>query len=147
MVWTGSIWLRIGTSGGLLWTRWWTFGFLKMLGSSWVAAQLATSQEGLSSVSKYTTNYRGVLYNVKRMYCRPNVPKIVLFVKLFSMVFATFLSFKDKGSIHRYLVGGYTTQTHDPRAAKCTPLGWSITGGRSGFVGTPRMSVSEENPF
>jgi hypothetical protein len=52
MVWTGSIWLRIGTSGGLLWTRWWTFGFHRMLGSSWVAAQLAASQEGLRSVSK-----------------------------------------------------------------------------------------------
>jgi hypothetical protein len=37
---------------GLLWTRRWTFGFLKMLGTSWVAAQLAASQEGLSSVSK-----------------------------------------------------------------------------------------------
>jgi hypothetical protein len=52
MVRTGSIWLRIGTSGGLLWTRWWTSGFLKMLGISWVATQLAASQEGLSSVSK-----------------------------------------------------------------------------------------------
>jgi hypothetical protein len=51
-VWTGSIWLRIGAGGGLLWTRWWTFGFLKMLGSSWVVAQLTASQEGLSSVSK-----------------------------------------------------------------------------------------------
>jgi hypothetical protein len=39
-------------TGGLLWTQWWTFGFLKMLGSSWVAAQLAASQKGLSSVSK-----------------------------------------------------------------------------------------------
>jgi hypothetical protein len=54
MVWTGSIWLRIGTSGRLLWTRWWTIGLLKMRGSSWVVARLASSQEGLSSVSKYT---------------------------------------------------------------------------------------------
>jgi hypothetical protein len=51
MVWIGLIWLRIGNSRGLLWTRQWTFGFHKMLGSSWVAAQLAASQEGLSSVS------------------------------------------------------------------------------------------------
>jgi hypothetical protein len=35
--WTGSIWLRIGTGGGLLWIRWWTFGFHKMRGVSWVA--------------------------------------------------------------------------------------------------------------
>jgi hypothetical protein len=33
------------------WTRWWTFGFHKLLGSSWAAAQLAASQDGLSSVS------------------------------------------------------------------------------------------------
>jgi hypothetical protein len=51
MVWIGLILLRIRTGGGLLWTRWWTFGFDKMLGSSWVAAQVAASQEGLSSMS------------------------------------------------------------------------------------------------
>jgi hypothetical protein len=33
MVWTGSNWLRIRTSGDLLWTRWWTFGFLKIAGN------------------------------------------------------------------------------------------------------------------
>jgi hypothetical protein len=33
-----------------LWTRQWTFRFHKILGSSWVAAQLAASQEGLSSM-------------------------------------------------------------------------------------------------
>jgi hypothetical protein len=26
-VWSGFTWLRIGTVGGLLWLRWWTFGF------------------------------------------------------------------------------------------------------------------------
>jgi hypothetical protein len=52
IVWIGLIWLKIRTSGGLLWIRYWTFGFHEMLGSSWVAAQLMTPQEGLSSVSK-----------------------------------------------------------------------------------------------
>jgi hypothetical protein len=52
VVWIGLILLRIGTNGGLLWTRYWTFGFRKMLESSWVAAKLAAPQEGLSSVSK-----------------------------------------------------------------------------------------------
>jgi hypothetical protein len=36
---TGFGWLRIGSSGGLLWTRWWTFGFHKKAGyflTSWV---------------------------------------------------------------------------------------------------------------
>jgi hypothetical protein len=48
----GLIWLRIGTSGGFLWTRYWTFEFHEMLGGSWGAAQLTAPQEGLSSVSK-----------------------------------------------------------------------------------------------
>jgi hypothetical protein len=53
MIWTGPIWHRIETSGGVLWT----FGFIKMLGTSWVAAQLADSQEGAKlrmQVSKYS---------------------------------------------------------------------------------------------
>jgi hypothetical protein len=28
-VWIGFEWLRTGTGGGLLWVRWWTFGFLR----------------------------------------------------------------------------------------------------------------------
>jgi hypothetical protein len=52
MVGIGSIWLRIRTGGGLMWRRWWTSGFHKMLGSSRVAAQLAASQEGPSSMSE-----------------------------------------------------------------------------------------------
>ena len=31
--------LRIGTGGGHLWVRWWTFGFRKMRGISWLAAE------------------------------------------------------------------------------------------------------------
>jgi hypothetical protein len=52
MVWIGSIWLRIGTSGELLWTRCWTFGFHNMLGNHLVAEQLVTSQEGLAPLVK-----------------------------------------------------------------------------------------------
>jgi len=36
---TGWSWLRIGTGGGHLWVRWWTFGFRKMRGISWLAAE------------------------------------------------------------------------------------------------------------
>ena len=43
-VWNGLIWLRIGTSGGLLWMRQWTFGFHKMRGISWLAKKLLASQ-------------------------------------------------------------------------------------------------------
>ena len=36
---TGWSWLRVGTGGGHLWVRWWTFGFHKMRGISWLAAR------------------------------------------------------------------------------------------------------------
>jgi hypothetical protein len=29
VVWIGFDWLRTGTGGGLLWVRWWSFGFLR----------------------------------------------------------------------------------------------------------------------
>jgi hypothetical protein len=47
---TGLIWLRTGTGGGLLCIRWWTFGFHKMRGISWVAEDILASQEGLCSM-------------------------------------------------------------------------------------------------
>jgi hypothetical protein len=58
--WDGMDWidqLRITTSGGGLL---WTFGFHKKLGSSWVAAQLAASQEGLSSMSEWWERLDGL---------------------------------------------------------------------------------------
>ena len=39
VVGTGWSWLRIGTGGGRLWVRWWTFGFHKMRGISWLAVK------------------------------------------------------------------------------------------------------------
>jgi hypothetical protein len=48
--WTGLMWLRTGISGGLSWTWLWTSGLHKILGNCWVGAQLAASQEGLSSI-------------------------------------------------------------------------------------------------
>jgi hypothetical protein len=39
------IWLRIGTGGGSLWMRWWTFGFHKIRGVSWLAEDLLAFQE------------------------------------------------------------------------------------------------------
>jgi len=35
-VWTGCMWLRRGSSGGLFWTRKWTFGFPKRRWIYWV---------------------------------------------------------------------------------------------------------------
>jgi hypothetical protein len=49
-VWSGFIWLRIGTSGGLLWTPQRTFGFHKRRGISWLHEQLLASQGRLCSI-------------------------------------------------------------------------------------------------
>jgi hypothetical protein len=46
----GFIWFRIGISGGLLWTREWTFGLPIMLPNSWEVEQLLASQYGLTSM-------------------------------------------------------------------------------------------------
>jgi hypothetical protein len=46
-----------GSTRGLMWTQWWTSGFHKMLGSSRVAAQLAASQEWLSSMSEWVSEF------------------------------------------------------------------------------------------
>jgi hypothetical protein len=55
-MWIGFIWLKIGTGGGLLWTRWWTFGFHKMWGIPWLAVRtlsfsIRTLLHGVSLVS------------------------------------------------------------------------------------------------
>jgi hypothetical protein len=49
-VWTGLVWFRIGTSGELLWTRWWTFSFNNMLINYRVATELVASKPVPSSV-------------------------------------------------------------------------------------------------
>jgi hypothetical protein len=49
----GIYWIDLAqdrASGGLLWTQQWSFGFHKMLGNSWEAAQLPASKEGLISM-------------------------------------------------------------------------------------------------
>jgi hypothetical protein len=55
--WTGSSWLTIGTGGGRLWVRWWTFGFHKMRGVSWLAANRLASREGLFSMDWEVTKH------------------------------------------------------------------------------------------
>jgi hypothetical protein len=51
----GKVWTR-GTSGGLLWTQQWTFGFHKRRGISWLAEWLLTSQEGFCSLELVIRN-------------------------------------------------------------------------------------------
>jgi hypothetical protein len=50
VMWTGLVWLRIGTCGELLWIRYWTFGFLEMLGNYRMAWHLVASRVVLSSI-------------------------------------------------------------------------------------------------
>jgi hypothetical protein len=56
VMWTGLIWLRIGTGGELLWIRYWTFGFLEMLGNYRVASQPVASWVLLSSIVRLLLN-------------------------------------------------------------------------------------------
>jgi hypothetical protein len=44
-MWTGCIWLRIGTTGGLLWTWSWTFSSHKRREISWLTQWLSLPQE------------------------------------------------------------------------------------------------------
>jgi len=48
--WIKAIWLRIGSGGGRLWMRQWTFGFHKMRWIPWLAENQLASQEGLCSM-------------------------------------------------------------------------------------------------
>jgi hypothetical protein len=50
------MWLRIGTSGGLLWIRWRTLGFYERREISWLAKRQLVFQEGLCS--KSSRNWR-----------------------------------------------------------------------------------------
>jgi hypothetical protein len=43
VMWTGLVWLRIGTGGELLWIRYWTFWFHEMLGNLRVASRVVLS--------------------------------------------------------------------------------------------------------
>jgi len=49
-VWSGSIWLKIGTGGGHFITRQWTSGFHEMWGISWLAENRLVSQERLCTM-------------------------------------------------------------------------------------------------
>ena len=52
-----SSWLRIGTGGGNLWMRKWTFGFPEMREISWLAENQLASQEELCSMEKVSNKY------------------------------------------------------------------------------------------
>ena len=57
--WSEFFWFRIGTDGGLLWTRYWTFDSYNVTGNSWLAEKLLASQEELCCLvlNNYLLNY------------------------------------------------------------------------------------------
>jgi hypothetical protein len=65
-MWTGLVWLRIGTGGELLWTRYWTFGFHEMLGNYYVQVSAPAKRclftppglEPSGNVAPYVERYR-----------------------------------------------------------------------------------------
>jgi len=59
MLGANMCWLRIGTDGGHLWIRWWTFGFHNVRAISWLAAEPVSFSRRtlLHGVSKYIRIY------------------------------------------------------------------------------------------
>jgi len=61
--WTGLMWFRKRTGGGLLWMWYWTFGFHKMCGISWLTENWLASKEGLCSMQLVTIITLHILRN------------------------------------------------------------------------------------
>jgi hypothetical protein len=74
VVCTGLVWVKIGTSGELLWKRYWTLGIYKLLRNYRVATQLVTSLVVLSSIELVSyllpaanSVTQSVIYNIARV--------------------------------------------------------------------------------
>ena len=63
---TGWSWLRIGTDGRHLWIRWWTFGFHKVRGISWLAAEPVSFSR------------RTLLHGVSKIELLPVIQSVIL---------------------------------------------------------------------
>jgi hypothetical protein len=61
--WGGVVWLRIGTSGELLWIWWWIFGLHEMSRKYWVASRVVLSS--IELVSGKRNWYAIHFYHVK----------------------------------------------------------------------------------
>jgi len=60
---TGFNWLRIWTSGGLLWTRWYTFAFHRRRLMSWPDERLSSSQGRFCSMELFNE----LLWNTRKL--------------------------------------------------------------------------------
>jgi hypothetical protein len=112
VVWTGLVWLRIETGGELLWIRYWTFGFHKMLGASRVPKQLGISWVVLSCMelvrlspsSVYTLQWNPILcssvkgflsFNINFSDSRSTITVLAFLQLRFSLVWCPNLCFPD----------------------------------------------------
>jgi hypothetical protein len=78
MVWSGFIRLRIGTSGGLLWTWLRIFGFHKRRKVSWLQEWLLASQERICSiewVNDLVILYRSTMFYI---YICPLIQRLLV---------------------------------------------------------------------
>jgi hypothetical protein len=120
--WTGLIWLKIGTGGGHLWMRLWTFGFHKMWGISWVAEELVASQEGLCSLELISRGPFASESNVASW--RPMLYKLLLLMGLQQLLAHTYSKHIPENSINftsvtRWwsMIGSFLHETVSPRSA------------------------------
>jgi hypothetical protein len=60
VMWTELVWLRIGTGGELLWIRYWTLGFHKILGNY----RVALTTGSLSSSAQFHSKLVVVSWNI-----------------------------------------------------------------------------------
>jgi hypothetical protein len=74
--WTGQIWLRIETHGGLLWMRWWSFGFYIMQGTVWLAEKLLASE---GACSTYLDNQHHTIISCRSYGLQSKIPSDLIF--------------------------------------------------------------------
>jgi hypothetical protein len=117
MVGIGSIWLRIGTDGGLMWMRWWISGFHKMLGTSRVAAQLAASREGLSSMSEWVSEW------VSEWFSRPLEEMEVILMRVTPAWFEISII---RGSYLMVSIAIYGTGCYVRRVGDCLSISYQV---------------------
>jgi hypothetical protein len=65
-MWTGLVWLRIGTGGELLWIRYWTFGFHEMLGNYRVVSRIVLS--GVTENTEYSLAVGGNYFRMHLLF-------------------------------------------------------------------------------
>jgi hypothetical protein len=75
-MWTGLVWLRIGTGGELVWMRLWTFGFHEMLGNYRVSKQLGISRVVPSSMELVSPKRQTNMHEISGLISGKEIEKL-----------------------------------------------------------------------